>query len=144
MRLISPLLVTFASTFLGRAVLDAQAIWQPLVTIRQQPLDSIHQTRIWADSASWTRTSENSWSIRLRIVEGRVDGKASAHGTILTMEINCAQGSYRVRQTSLERRDTAVEPLPDSLGTSTWARPHEGWQEDYIVRAVCANPPQRS
>jgi hypothetical protein len=135
MRLSTLGLLTVASTFQAPALLNGQTVWQPLVTIAQ--------THVWADSGSWTRTTDSTWSVRLRTFEGQEEGKASDGATISDIEINCSMRLLRVRQTSLERGGVIVQTMPDSLRASDWAHPEENWLEDHILRAVCERTNKR-
>jgi hypothetical protein len=130
MRLPSACLLSSGIILFGVGSLEAQTVWQPLVTVGQ--------TRIWADSTSWARIADNTWAVRLRTIEGRVDGKPSTEASVHRMEFDCGLRTYRVRQTSVERGGRIIGvPLPDSLGSSNWASPQNEWLEDYMLRAVC-------
>lgn len=136
MRLPVALLASTTVAICGTGTLRAQTTWEPLV--------AAGGTRVGADSASWTRTGDSTWVVRLRTTQGLGDGRPSADATILRMEINCARRVFRIRQTSVERGGILGAPLPDSLGSSDWIGPEVGLFEDSIIRAVCKRAPGRT
>ena len=112
---------------------SAQGPWTPL------PIKG--GTKLWADSNSWVRNSDGTVSVRLRIIEGRVDGGPSEGATIQYMDFNCTKSLYRLRRTELVRGEKVVAILPDSMGSSGWKAPSPAWLEDLQLQAACSKKP---